>query len=205
MSARQMDDNISKFARLYRDAMKVKGFPLINEKTESYISRLREMYASQQYKEHNVYPTMDVSTVYAVIAMCLELRRFGLSDNEIITFSEVAFNKRRAFFDRLIRIIDLLPNSYRIARKWNINDHARRVVDHSITYDYFNVTENSVTYRISKCMYVEMFESYGIRELCKIFCDTDIRAYAGLTRHVRFIRHSDLSHGDCCCDEVHRK
>jgi hypothetical protein len=24
----------------------------------------------------------------------------------------------------------------------------------------------------------------------------------GLTRHVRFVRHSDLSDGDCCHDEV---
>ena len=149
-----MDDNISKFARLYRDAMKVKGFPLIDEKTESYISRLREMYASQQYKEHNVYPTMDVSTVYAVIAMCLELRGFGLSDNEIITFSEVAFNKRRAFFDRLIRIIDLLPNSFSIAKKWNIQDHDRRVKDGSLTYDRFDVGKDRIEYCVSKCVYV---------------------------------------------------
>ena len=28
---------------------------------------------------------------------------------------------------------------------------------------------------------------------------------AGLTRHVRFIRHSDLSDGDSCHDEVIRK
>lgn len=60
-------------------------------------------------------------------------------------------------------------------------------------------------YRISKCMYVEMFECYGIRSLCKIFCNTDTRSYAGLTRHVRFVRHSDLSDGPCCWDEVYRK
>ena len=63
----------------------------------------------------------------------------------------------------------------------------------------------TVEYRISKCMYVEMFECYGIRSLCKIFCNTDTRSYAGLTRHVRFVRHSDLSDGPCCWDEVHRK
>lgn len=205
MSAQPTEKDISRFTRLYRNALKAQGLSSVDEKTENYIARLREMYASQQFKEHNIYPTMDVRTIYAVIAMCLELRRFGLSNDEIIAFSEVAFSRRRAFFDRLIRLIDLLPNSFRIVKKWNISDHAKRVVDHSITYDYFNVTEDSVTYRISKCMYVEMFESYGIRELCKIFCDTDVRAYRGLTRHVRFIRHSDLSHGDCCCDEVHQK
>ena len=119
--------------------------------------------------------------------------------------SDAAFKKRRAFFEGLIRIINLLPNSFQIAKKWNEGDHAKRVEDHSITYDYFNVTEDSVTYRVSKCMYVEMFETYGIRELCKIYCNTDTRSYNGLTRHVKFIRHSDLSDGPCCWDEVHRK
>ena len=36
-------------------------------------------------------------------------------------------------------------------------------------------------------------------------CMTDETAYAGLTRHVEFIRHSDLSIGNCCHDEVIRR
>ena len=102
----------------------------------------------------------------------------------------------------LVKAIDLLPNCYRIAEWWNVGDHAKRVADGSITYDSFEVRGRKVEYRISHCMYVEMFEHYGIRGLCKIFCMTDERAYAGLTRHVRFVRHSDLSDGDCCHDEV---
>lgn len=54
-------------------------------------------------------------------------------------------------------------------------------------------------------MYVEMFLCYGIRQLCKIFCNTDRIAYSGLTRHVRFVRHSDLSDGDTCHDEIIKK
>ncbi len=53
-------------------------------------------------------------------------------------------------------------------------------------------------------MYAEMFAFYGIRELCKIFCMTDIQAYTNLVRHVRFVRHSDLSDGDCCRDDIYR-
>ena len=36
-------------------------------------------------------------------------------------------------------------------------------------------------------------------------CMTDEFAYAGLSRHVKFIRHSDLSDGLACLDEVIRK
>ena len=54
-------------------------------------------------------------------------------------------------------------------------------------------------------MYIEMFECYGIRPLCKIFCNTDRIAYSGLTRHVDFNRHSDLSDGEVCYDEIIKK
>ena len=50
----------------------------------------------------------------------------------------------------------------------------------------------------------ELREQYGIRELCKIFCMSDTLAYANLTRHVRFVRHSDRSDGDCCHDDVYQ-
>ena len=46
------------------------------------------------------------------------------------------------------------------------------------------------------------FSCYGIRSLCKIFCNTDRIAYSGLTGHMKFVRHSDLSDGDACYDEI---
>ena len=81
--------------------------------------------------------------------------------------------------------------------------------DGSIDYDIFEVREHSIEYAISGCRYVDMFEAWGIRRLCKIFCETDTRSYARLTRHVEFVRHSDLSDGPSCHDEIiernHRK
>jgi hypothetical protein len=88
---------------------------------------------------------------------------------------------------------------------WNRSDHADRVKDSSITYDDFTLGKNKIEYNICKCMFVEMFAHYGIRPLCKIFCNTDLIAYSGLTRHVKFVRHSDLSDGDACFDEIFRK
>ena len=97
---------------------------------------------------------------------------------------------------------DALPNCYQIAKKWNISDHDKRVRDGSLIYDYFNVSDGKIEYCISKCMYVEMFKAFGIRSLCKISCMTDTTSYENLPKHVRFIRHSDLSDGDRCHDEV---
>ena len=172
---------------------------------EAFVRHLEEMYASEKYKEHNIYPSMNVESIYAVIAMCLELKHFGMSDKEIIDAVDRGFESKRAAFKKLLNCIDLLPCCYSIARKWNINDHAKRVEDGSIDYDYFNLSDDKVEYSLSGCRYIDMFETYGIRPLCKIYCMTDEMAYASLTRHVKFIRHSDMSDSDVCHDEVIRK
>lgn len=200
-----MDKQIGKYVKLYRKALKETGFSDVEELTEKYEKRLRKMYGSAAFKTHNIYPTMDVSLIYAVIAMCLELKEKGLSDQEIMHFSDAVFKTRKKAFAALEKIIDILPNSYQIAEKWNIDDHEKRVKDGSITYDRFEVKDGRIEYCISRCMYVKMFEYYGIRSLCKIFCNTDISAYDKLTRHVKFTRYSDLSDGDCCHDIIERR
>ena len=200
-----MEKTIRNHSKAYRKALSFRHCRDIEAKAAAYESRLREMYASDRFKAHSVYPTTNAAHVYAVIAMCLELKALGLTDAEIIEAVNQGFARRRNFFRRLIRLIDLLPNSFSISKKWNIQDHDRRIQDGSLTYDRFEVGEDRIEYRISKCVYVEMFEAYGIRGLCKIFCMTDTTSYENLRRHVTFIRHSDLSDGDACHDEIIRR
>ena len=200
-----MEKTIRNYSKVYRKALSFRHCRDIEAKAAAYESRLREMYASERFKAHSVYPTTNATHVYAVIAMCLEMKAFGLTDTEIIEAVNHGFARRRNFFKRLIRLIDLLPNSFSIAKKWNIQDHDKRVKDGSITYDRFDVGLDRIEYSISKCVYVEMFEAYGIRGLCKIFCMTDTTSYENLRRHVTFIRHSDLSDGDACHDEIIRR
>ena len=197
-----MEKFVKKYAKIYRAALGANSFTDIDLCVESYEQRLKEMYASKAFEVHNVYPTMDVTKIYAVIAMCLELKKENLSDTEIIEIINSGFKRLKKILAVVEKVIDILPNTYQIAKKWNVSDHENRVKDGSIAYDYFNVADGKIEYRISKCMYIEMFEYYGIRGLCKIFCLTDEAAYANLARHVKFIRHSDLSDGYCCHDEV---
>lgn len=205
MDKKATDKYIRKYSLVFEKILKNISPGDVDAGLSEYKNRLSKMYASDKFKKHNVYPTINTIHVYAVIAMCLELKKTGMSDKEIIVEINKGFSRRRNFFKNIIAVINILPNSYEIAKKWNISDHENRVKDGSITYDYFDVSTDKIEYRISKCMYVEMFESYGIRGLCKIFCLTDEVYYAGLTRHVKFVRHSDLSDGENCFDEVIRK
>jgi len=201
-----MDSKVTKYGKIYRKVLAAAGLAVTEKNTASYEKRLSGMYSSRNFERHNVYPSVSTPHVYAVIAMCLELKELGMTeDARIIDAVNTGFSARRNFFKRLIRAIDILPWSYRIAERFNISDHERRVKDGSITYDVFSVGEGKIEYSISKCVYVDMFETYGIRSLCRIFCMTDTTAYDNLRRHVTFIRHSTLSDGDCCHDEIIRR
>ena len=75
---------IRKYGNVYRKALLSQHCREIDAKTAAYEARLREMYASDGFKAHSVYPTTNAAHVYAVIAMCLEMKTFGLTDTEII-------------------------------------------------------------------------------------------------------------------------
>ncbi len=191
----EMKKTVKRYGNIYRKIIDAGNYSDPERKQEAYEKRLTEMYASEKYAEHNVYPSTNAEYIYAIITMCLELKESGLSDSEIIDAVNSGFSSRRNFIKYLIRCIDLLPNSYQIAERWNISDHDKRVKDGSISYDQFEVSDGKIEYSISRCAYVEMFETYGIRSLCKIFCMTDTTAYSNLRKHVEFIRYSDLSEG----------
>lgn len=205
MNAKEINKTIKSYSRYYRNLLVNEGFHDIDRRMSSYETRLKEMYHSEEFQTHNIYPSTNVPFVYAVIAMCLELKDMGYADERIVPAVEKSMEKRWSAFVKILKVIDLFPFCFPVVRIWNRSDHADRIKDGSITYDSFNLEKDRIEYHISKCMYVEMFEYYGIRPLCKIFCNTDRIAYSGLTRHVNFVRHSDLSDGGACFDEIFRK
>lgn len=205
MNENEIDKKLKSYAKYYRKLLENEGIGNADERMTLYEIRLRNMYNSEEFTKHNIYPSTNVSFVYAIIAMCLELKDAGYTDDRIIPVVEKSMEGRWSAFVKILKFIDLFPFCFSVVRMWNRSDHADRVKDSSITYDDFTLGKNKIEYNICKCMYVEMFAHYGIRPLCKIFCNTDLIAYSGLTRHVKFVRHSDLSDGDACFDEIFRK
>ena len=89
-----MNKILNKYSKIYKDTLINNSFSSKDEMIYKYKKRLDEMYNSSVYQEHNVYPTMNVELIYAVIAMCLELKDEGLTDDEIINNVNFAFEKK---------------------------------------------------------------------------------------------------------------
>ena len=123
----KQDKTVTGYAKAFERVLKASGFDGIEERVSAYRKRLSDMYASDDFARHDIYPTTNTSYIYAIIAMCLELKKTGMSDTEIIETINSGFEQRRNFFKRLIKAIDHLPNAFEIARKWNLSDHEKRV------------------------------------------------------------------------------
>jgi len=199
------DKSVKKYTKMYREALKRNGFPDFREKAEAYADRLAAMFASDAYKMHDVYPSVSMAKVYAIIAMCLMLKSYGLEKEEVYAVINDAFAKIKKRLGRIERLIDISPMAWTIAKKWNVADHDARVKDGSIIYDYFIVEDERISYKISKCMYVEIFDYYGIKEYCKVMCMTDMQIYSNLKKHIVFDRRSDLSDGESCLDDIRKR
>ena len=75
-----MEKTIRKYGKVYRKALSFRHFREIDAKTAAYEARRRKMYASDGFRAHSIYPTTNAAHVYAVIAMCLELKALDMTD-----------------------------------------------------------------------------------------------------------------------------
>jgi hypothetical protein len=67
---------VKKYGKMYRKILVIGKYPDAEVKQEVYEKRLGKMYASEKFAHYNIYPTTDAEYIYAIIAMCLELKGF---------------------------------------------------------------------------------------------------------------------------------
>lgn len=80
MNNKELKKNLKSYSKYYRNVLLGEGIENVDQRMMSYETRLREMYNSKEFETHNIYPSTNVSFVYAVMAMCLELKDAGYTD-----------------------------------------------------------------------------------------------------------------------------
>lgn len=114
MDTKELDRKVKSFSKYYRNILLNEGINDVVPKMNSYESRLREMYSSAQFAAHSVYPSMNVPFVYAVIAMCLELKDAGYTDDRMIPAVEKGMASRWNAFVGILKFIDRFPFTFPI-------------------------------------------------------------------------------------------
>lgn len=199
-----MEKTVRKYTRLYQRAIRRRKLYDVPGKTRAYRDKLTELYASELYRQHSACRSMNPPRVYAIIAMILSLQSAGVEQAEIEAMVEETFCKAQKHIRRRTKLLDLYPGAWRIVRKRKIAAHKKHAGDGSMVFDSFEADDECVTYQVHRCMYVEMFAAYGIREYSRIFCKMERAADGFLPNHVWFVPYSDLLTGDCCRVELAR-
>lgn len=68
----------------------------------------------------------------------------------------------------------------------------------TVEWKKYNFSE--IHFDIVRCIYKEMCEKYCCSELCKVFCQSDITAFAGYEPKIKFERAGTMGEGAICCD-----
>lgn len=170
-----------------------------NEFYEYYLSLLNSNKYDEYFKSYKHVPT-DV-TLFAV-AVSLYTKNKGYKYEETLAIFSCIAHKKRSFFRRLLNFIERLPLKFKTFLKLYKKVQIEPYDANEIKYEFVNEYEDKFEYKIKECAFIKIFDDFGIRKYCKILCDSDVDILGGMHKHVKFIRHEDLSTGNSCHDEV---
>lgn len=167
--------------------------------------RFREKYLelanSPEYEEYAKHKA-PINTIYFFVTASLLCRELGYSFEETQeSMYNIAWPIRRRWRS-VFNALERLPFGYELfvfcLEKFNLS------YGDDIGFDFLRREKDKFEYQISKCIYIEIFEHYGIRGYCKLLCDSDIHVMGGACKHAKFIRYSDMSSSPVCHDVVIR-
>lgn len=69
--------------------------------------------------------------------------------------------------------------------------------------EFREVSQNSVSFYVNKCPYVDMYRKLGLQEYGSLLsCERDPSTFSGFNSRITLSRKQTIMDGDCCCDFV---
>lgn len=191
--------NAKKFASWYANELAKSHKKDKDETFKVFYTKYLELVNSPEYefyKNHHI----PVDNTYFFVTASLVSRDLRFTYDETM---ELIYNIAwpiRKRFRKIVNFIDRFPHGYKFI-VWFL-DKMNRSYGDDLTWDFVKKEKDKYEYQFSKCIYVDMFEHYGIRNYCKVLCNSDIHVLGGACKHLKFIRYSDLSDSLACHDAL---
>ena len=193
---------MTQYSKLFAKAMKKIGRKDFRKLENLFRNRYMDYLCSEEFEEYKKYGSITLEKVYAAITHALICLEIGISLEESQRIWEEMIEeaeKKKALF--LCKLVDKLKNGYRIVANYLDKEVRKHKADESMTFEILKTSENQAEFKVTRCAYLEIFECYGIREFCKVFCN-NIHCLEVLKESARFTRYSNLLDGDCCHVEL---
>ena len=193
---------VNKYSKLFADTMRQYNRNDTEKLYDEFKTRYLAHLNSKKFKEFSKYKTMRLEKVYCAITFAQICTELGYSLDEAQKIWEETLTKKvKKLANNLCKFVDNLPNSYKIITSLLYKESQNRISENCLTFEVLKCNKEKLEYKISRCAYVEIFEYYGIKKFCKVFCNNDLCMNA-FNKRAKFIRYSDLVDGNCCHDEI---
>lgn len=193
---------VRKYAKIFLKTMKEIGREDNETMHETFKIRYMNHLNSKEFIEFSKYKTISLEKVYCAITFAQILTEAGYSlDGAQEIWEKVLIKELKKKINNILKFIDNLPFCYKIVSGLLYKDAKERIAENCLTYEFLEYNKDKLEYKISRCAYIEIFEYYGIRQFCKVFCNNDL-CMKTLYKRAKFIRHSDLVDGENCHDEI---
>lgn len=194
----------AKYAAMYANELAQNWSRNYDDAYSKYYDKYLALVTSEDYesfdREHG--KNISLPKIYAALATCFVSTDYGFSFEDS---KNVFYGMAKPAWDRAskaINFIERLPGGF-----WLFTHLLYRFNESygsSIQYSQNQLGKDKYEYVISKCAYIEIFEYYGIRNFCKVMCDSDIGVMGKACKHAKFVRYHDMTQADTCHDAVVR-
>lgn len=192
------------YAKLYADVL-AKNYGKDREKAYSkFYDKYMELVTSEDYeqfdREHG--KNVPLLKIYVGLAVYFVSTDFGYSFEEC---ENIYYAMAKPIWDKsskLVNFIEGLPHGFWLFT--HLLDKLEKGYEPSVVHSKSEFSKDKYEYVITKCAYIDIFEHYGIRKFCKVFCDSDIGVMGGMCKHAKYVRYHDMTEADTCHNAVVR-
>ena len=193
---------MTEYSRLFAKAMKKSGRSDYKALESKFRNKYMDLVSSDEYSQYERYGSITLERVYAAITHALICLEAGISLEESKQIWEEMIESEKKKRSRVMcGLVDKLNRGYKMVANYLDKEARKHQNDGSLTFEILKTGEEKAEYKVTHCVCLEIFEHYGIREFCKVFCN-NIHCLEVMQKNAKFTSYSDLVDGEYCRVEL---
>lgn len=138
--------------------------------------------------------------ILPIIGVYITLLEYGFSKETALAFAHDEVQRNAHYKAEENAKLTKMPFTYVLFKMFAKSHIKKKYPAEGFTVEWKRYDCKEIRFDIVRCIYKEMCEKYHCSELCKIFCQSDITAFAGYQPRIKFERYGTLGEGADCCD-----
>lgn len=134
------------------------------------------------------------------IGMYITLIENGFTKEEALIIAHKEIQRNAHYAAKENAKLTKMPFTYSLFKMFAKSHMKKKYPIDGFTVDWKRHDCKEIHFDITRCIYKEMCDKYHCPELCTIFCQSDITAFAGYKPKIRFERLGTIGEGANCCD-----